>query len=246
MSDKTVTFSKWVTLGLLLKASIAPMHFWGAPIVILLPKIIGFIFLTWQKIAPLMLLITVTPKFTLWRILLVNGLVATLCGIGSKSLLILLFFSGLSHMAWVLSSPINIASTYFIIYAIVSAPLFFSSQNLPLLLMNLAGLPPLTGFFMKLRVLQTTRAMIRVFLLFISVLILFAYARIYLFYTIKMGRIKIITMLVCILGIVYCYHSIPRSSFKWESIYYTMLPTRLEFLRITFCGKVGCSNTPFI
>lgn len=204
MSDRTVYFSKWISLGLLLKASLAPMHFWGAPVIVTLNKLMRFIFLTWQKIAPVILLITVTAKFLLCSVLLLNALVATIGGVGRKNIFLLIFYSGLIHISWVLAAPMVGSCTYFLMYLATSAPIFFNTTDLPILIMNLAGFPPLTGFFMKLTVLQELRSILGVLLLTLSLLLLFSYIRLFLYpVVIKTGKIKLRTVIVCRFGGLY-------------------------------------------
>ena len=203
ISDRTDSYRKWVTIGLLLKASLSPLHFWGAPLVIVLNKWMGYFFLTWQKAAPVALLITVTTKYLLWIILIINRMVAVICGVGRKRLLLVIFFSGLLHMRWVMASPIRTAFSYFLLYTITTAPIFFTHHNLPLLMLNTAGLPPLTGFFIKLIVLQVTGTITRFFLLVLSVLLTYTYVRMFLLSSEKLSGVKRSTLLVCILGLIY-------------------------------------------
>ena len=203
ISDRTDSYSKWVTIGLLLKACLSPLHFWGAPLVIVLGKWICFVFLTWQKAAPVALLLTVTTKYLLWIILILNRSVAVLCGVGRKRLFLIIFFSGLIHIRWVIASPMRPAFSYFLLYTITAAPIFLTHHNLPLLILNNAGLPPLTGFFIKLMVLQVTGLMTRFFLLSLSVLLINIYIRIFVFSREKLRELKSSTLVVCILGLLY-------------------------------------------
>ena len=42
---------------------------------------------------------------------------------------------------------------YFFVYALMLGPVFYSRDK-AILMMNMAGLPPLSGFFLKVEVLQ--------------------------------------------------------------------------------------------
>jgi len=133
-----------------------------------------------------------------------NALVATIGGVGRKNLFLLIFYSGLIHISWVIAAPMVGSCTYFFLYIATSAPIFFNPTDLPILLMNLAGFPPLTGFFMKLTVLQELRTIIGVLLLTLSLLILFAYLRLFLYPVVKKtGKVKLRTVMVCIIGVLY-------------------------------------------
>ena len=123
------------------------------------------------------MLLLLQGKFV--EIILLNMIVARRCRTGTKNLILLLFFSGLIHMRWVIISPHPMACKYFILYSMITAPLFFYPGS-PILILNLAGLPPLTGFFMKIGVLALVRLRIRFVLLFFSAVVVYAYLRIFL------------------------------------------------------------------
>ena len=193
----------WVILGLLLKTRMAPFHFWGANLITKLSGKTSFVFLTWQKIAPLFIMMVTTSKYFIRWVLILNILVATRCRIGSKNLFVLLFFSGLIHVCWIISSPITVARVYFFIYSCSSMPIFLITHNLSLLIMNLAGLPPLTGFFMKLKVLQIARLRWGFVLLLASAPLLYAYIRSFLINSSSQrDKIKITTISVCSMGLI--------------------------------------------
>ena len=198
VSDRTNGMTNCIMLGLLLKTSIAPFHFWGAAVVAKMNKYIAFVFLTWQKLTPIFLLIRL-PKI-MW-ILVLNMFVAASCCIGTKSLTILLFFSGLMHIIWVLSSTYLVSYHYFTIYVLILAPIILINYT-PLLILNLGGLPPMTGFFMKLIVLQTVRIGYAVLLLRFTVVILSAYIRLFLVGPIKKSSYRFTAMWPCWLGIL--------------------------------------------
>ena len=69
-------------------------------------------------------------------------------------------------------------------------------------MINLAGLPPLTGFYIKLGVLQSTSIALVVFLLSFSVSLLFAYMRLFLITPHKEG-LKLYIVVPCCLGVLF-------------------------------------------
>jgi len=89
----------------------------------------------------------------------------------------------------------NIAIKYFLFYAIITIPIFIKADNL--LLLNQAGLPPFTGFIIKLEILQCNITM-GIILLTASVFTLYSYMRIFL----NIKKTHSITFLVCTLGIL--------------------------------------------
>lgn len=120
-------------------------------------------------------------KYVLLFFVLFNLLVSAFCRIGTKCIVLLMFFSGLIHIGWIMSAPFVGGCKYFFLYSIIAAPVFlYKSPCLPLLLLNLGGVPPLTGFMMKLRVLQIVAIPMRLLLLFFSLILIFAYTRTFL------------------------------------------------------------------
>ena len=102
-----------------------------------------------------------------------------------------------------MASPMRPAFSYFLLYSITAAPIFLSRHNLPILMLNNAGLPPLTGFFIKLMVLQAAGLITRFFLLALSVLMIYIYVRIFIYSSEKLSDVKTSTLIVCSLGILY-------------------------------------------
>lgn len=201
--DRAALSNKWVTFGLLLKSRLAPMHFWGAAFIVNLSKFNTFIFLTWQKMSPLFLLLCLTPKQTLICLLIVNAIVASFCCIGAKDLRILLFYSGIIHTRWIMAAVFLIACKYFMFYTFLTGPLLLVNNNLynvSVLILNMAGIPPLSGFLLKLNVLQLISFGIRGYLLIFSLLLLYAYMRIFLYWLVRFGPLKLNVVLVCCIG----------------------------------------------
>ena len=197
---------KWVLGGLLLKASLAPFHFWGVALIPCLRNRHNITFQTWQKIVPIFLILVTTTKSTLILIILLNVIVASVCRIGRKDVFILLFFSGLMHTGWLFSRPQNLIGIYFLIYCLICAPVFIidpRSIRLPYLMLNIGGLPPITGFLLKLIVIQRIRFGLRRILLILSLVILFAYLRVFLIAPASKGDLRAITVVVCSFGVLF-------------------------------------------
>jgi len=202
-SERLSQLTRCVTLGLLLKGSLAPLHFWGAPLVVGLTRVCAYIFLTWQKIVPLFVILTVSSRNFLFGFALLNLLVSVFRGIGSKHVYVLLFFSGLLQAGWLFSTSIKRAAIYFIIYMLILGPVIYSlPHDLPLLIINIGGLPPLTGFFMKLFIMQQLALGMGVLLLRISTFLLYSYIRLFLHDKWK-KHVNISSLLVCCFGLVW-------------------------------------------
>lgn len=200
ITDLTYSLS-FIMVGFLLKSRLAPLHFWGPLLVASLNNLHSYVFLTWQKIAPIMLLINIRRKLSLVFIIVLNLLVSSFCSTGTKNLKIFLFFSGLMHICWVMASPWLCAVMYMVLYVTITSPVFFSVSNLSVFLLNLAGLPPITGFFIKLIVLQMVIFGLGVFLLGFSVFILYTYLRLFLIVPFKKPNWAL-SFVICSLGVL--------------------------------------------
>ena len=188
-------------IGILLKSSLAPLHYWGPLFVTNLSNLLCFIFLTWQKIGPIFLLVTVRAKYNLLLYALLNLYIA-LGGLGSKRIVLLLFFSRLLHIRWFLMSTGMIGIKYFLFYIVITFPILLTkSPCIPLLMMNMGGVPPLTGFIMKIMVLQSMRIFVGGMFLFFSLLLLFAYARTFL--NARRNPLNATSLSVCLIGMVF-------------------------------------------
>lgn len=153
----------------------APFHFWFPEVIEGLNWIRSLIILTWQKIAPLILLIynSYLSIFLIFVIIL-NILIRGLIGLNQLRLRKILTFSSINHIGWIIPAinfSLNVWIIYFIIYSIITINLilifnylnlFFIKQiiiqfsnNLILKLFfylnffSLGGLPPFLGFFPK-------------------------------------------------------------------------------------------------
>nr|WFP43266.1 NADH dehydrogenase subunit 2 [Tegrolcinia mirotibialis] len=165
---------------LMLKMGAAPFHFWFPGTMEGLSWMNCFILMTWQKIAPL-ILISYTIEFNMFIFIIIISCIITgsLGGFNQTSLRKLLAYSSINHLGWMVSAMIineSMWMMYFIIYSILNLSiiflfntyqLFFISQtylimnNQPIvkfcfstLMLSLGGLPPFLGFLPKWLVIQ--------------------------------------------------------------------------------------------
>lgn len=172
-----------IMLSILIKLGVAPCHFWYPSVIMSISWINCLILSTWQKIAPICLLITISYKsgaeIILITVAAINALIGGIIGINQIHLRSLLAYSSIGHMGWIISmlsiNKIYPCIIYFITYSIVVIPVFFiirSSNSksikriynsfkvritkriiLIVSILSLAGVPPLTGFIPKLIVI---------------------------------------------------------------------------------------------
>nr|ATN41152.1 NADH dehydrogenase subunit 2 [Diptera sp. 59 LC-2017] len=193
--------------SLLLKVGGAPFHFWFPNIIEGLSWMNSFILMTWQKIAPFMLL---THTINLNLILICSTLsvmFGALGGLNQSLLRKLMAFSSINHLGWMISSLMlnqNIWIIYFMFYSFMSFILTFMfnlwkifhinkmfssfSYSKPLKfmmmfnLLSLGGLPPFMGFapkWMIINMLIVNNHFLMIFILITFTLIaLYFYLRI--------------------------------------------------------------------
>nr|YP_009433045.1 NADH dehydrogenase subunit 2 [Culex coronator]ATD12058.1 NADH dehydrogenase subunit 2 [Culex coronator] len=179
---------------LLLKNGAAPFHFWFPGVMEGLNWINGLILMTWQKIAPLMLIsYNINYNFFLVAIIL-SMIIGALGGLNQTSLRKLMAFSSINHLGWMLMAMMNnelLWLVYFMFYFFLSMSIVLMFNNLKLFhfnqifnlsimnpvikfflflnLLSLGGLPPFLGFLPKWLVIQNLVETHQLFLLFISV-----------------------------------------------------------------------------
>nr|ARX63155.1 NADH dehydrogenase subunit 2 [Poyntonia paludicola] len=167
-----------LTIALMMKLGLAPLHFWMPEVLQGIPLSTGLILSTWQKIAPISLLFQLSELMNLY-ILSIMGLTSILIGgwggMSQTQLRKIMAFSSIGHLGWMIIivkfNP-QLMLFNFLIYVIMTAMMFLALMTInatkmsevsivwsktPVLtlatmltLLSLAGLPPLTGFSPKL------------------------------------------------------------------------------------------------
>lgn len=162
-----------ILTSLLIKAGMAPFHQWFPQVTNKIIWIQCFIIFTWQKIAPIILILRINIK----RIILVRILsviTGALGGLNQIKFKLLLTYSSISHGGWIIISSvlsIKVWLNYFLIYCLLSSIVIFrvnyfniknisdininsrditSKKIIVLNIFSLAGLPPFLGFMAKI------------------------------------------------------------------------------------------------
>nr|YP_009502691.1 NADH dehydrogenase subunit 2 [Culex gelidus]ARB02562.1 NADH dehydrogenase subunit 2 [Culex gelidus] len=187
-------FDELLIFPTLLLKSGAAFHFWFPGVMEGLSWINGLILMTWQKIAPLMLIsYNINYNFFMIAIIL-SMIIGALGGLNQTSLRKLMAFSSINHLGWMLMAMMNnelLWLIYFIFYFFLSMSIVLLFNNLKLFhfnqifnfsmmnsvikfflflnLLSLGGLPPFLGFLPKWLVIQNLVETNQLFLLFISV-----------------------------------------------------------------------------
>nr|APB02804.1 NADH dehydrogenase subunit 2 [Lytta caraganae] len=161
--------------ALLTKLGAAPFHFWFPEVMEGLNWINCMILLTWQKIAPMALLMNnKTQANFLVLIIIASLMVSTIMSLNQVSLRKIMAFSSINHIAWMISALMSSSSVwmvYLLVYIVITmniaylfnyGKLYFINQ-IPSIInqskmmklsfmanfMSLGGLPPFLGFLPK-------------------------------------------------------------------------------------------------
>nr|YP_009681369.1 NADH dehydrogenase subunit 2 [Pilsbryoconcha exilis]QDH07435.1 NADH dehydrogenase subunit 2 [Pilsbryoconcha exilis] len=183
ISSHLMELQPLMSIAMCLKLGAAPFHYWFPPVMAGLPLLPAFILLTWQKIAPIFTIssfgLVATNKILL--IASISALWGGIGGLNQTDIRSLLTYSSIAHTGWMLAAINSIASTlmiYITAYILINASIYISltstltkthkqlfsakspynSLLLATSILSLGGLPPLTGFIMKLLVISFTQA----------------------------------------------------------------------------------------
>nr|QVM79218.1 NADH dehydrogenase subunit 2 [Dorcasomus pinheyi] len=194
--------------ALLTKLGAAPFHAWFPEVMEGLNWMNCLIMLTWQKIAP-MILLMYNSKLVLFlsSIVLFSTIISGILGLNQISLRKIMAYSSINHIAWMIASMLNsqtIWLVYFLTYSTISINIvlifhyfnifflkqLFNSFNYNKTLkfffilnfLSLGGLPPFLGFFPKWltinNLIQNNFYVISLLLIMFTLITLFFYLRI--------------------------------------------------------------------
>nr|AML26425.1 NADH dehydrogenase subunit 2 [Staphylinidae sp. BMNH 1274642] len=193
--------------ALFMKMGAAPFHFWFPEIIDGLSWMNCLIILSWQKIAP-MIILMYNINFPLYFsiIILFSMMISGIMGLNQVSMRKILAYSSINHIGWMIGSMLfmeTIWLMYFLIYTLISINIitifnlinvFYFKQlcmsmksNLQikfffiLNFLSLGGLPPFLGFLPKWLTIENLIKQEAFFLIFIMIcltlLVLYFYIR---------------------------------------------------------------------
>nr|ABL11130.1 NADH dehydrogenase subunit 2 [Pelophylax perezi]ADO66055.1 NADH dehydrogenase subunit 2 [Pelophylax perezi] len=198
-----------LSIALMMKLGLAPLHFWMPEVLQGISLSTGLILSTWQKIAPMTLLLQTSHLINL-NLTVILGLTSILVGgwggMGQTQLRKIMAFSSIGHLGWmivVLKFSPTLTLFNFILYILMTASMFLSLMTISatkmseistswpktpaltattlLVLLSLAGLPPLTGFAPKLLItlelVKQNATLLATLIMLASLLALFFYLR---------------------------------------------------------------------
>nr|YP_010399070.1 NADH dehydrogenase subunit 2 [Monolepta signata]UQK96187.1 NADH dehydrogenase subunit 2 [Monolepta signata] len=207
-SNLEISYMLILNSALLTKLGAAPFHAWFPEVIEGLNWMNSLILLTWQKIAP-MILIMYNFKMSLFfsSIIIISSIIGGIYGINQISMRKIMAFSSINHIAWMLASMMNMKTiwfSYFIIYSLISLSIILICQMLNIFYLNqmfltlnsnklmkmffimnfmsLGGLPPFLGFLPKwltmMNLINNNFYFLSFILIVFSLITLFFYIRI--------------------------------------------------------------------
>ena len=194
----------FILLGLVMKLGAAPIHFWLPNILSTLNSVGLYTILSWQKIAPLFILsIVILTKKAIRFINLFTGSIIIL---SIASPLLVIIFSGISQIGWMIIIHGKLLTFFLFIYFFILIPIVFflksRSQNFFWGIINAGGLPPFSGFIIKLKALICIRKKRAFLFISASAVALSCYSRIILNQRYKKDQVRFITLVSLVVGIV--------------------------------------------
>nr|YP_010956355.1 NADH dehydrogenase subunit 2 [Synodus macrops]WMY89448.1 NADH dehydrogenase subunit 2 [Synodus macrops] len=175
------TSTSIATMALALKLGLAPVHFWLPEVLQGLDLTTGLILSTWQKLAPLALIVQMPQMNPMIMTTLgfLSMLVGGWGGLNQTQLRKILAYSSIAHLGWMvivvqfdplltllsLALYISMTTSAFMTMNTTNSKTMNSLANswskspamasfFPLIMLSLAGLPPLSGFMPKWLILQ--------------------------------------------------------------------------------------------
>nr|APX40421.1 NADH dehydrogenase subunit 2 [Cassida viridis] len=164
----------FIQFALLMKLGMAPFHWWLPEVMEGLNWMNCLIILTWQKIAPMIMLMMMLKNSLIMNLTIVlSSLISGIQGLNQISMKKIMAYSSINHMAWMLMSIMSSSWTwliYFLIYLVsnILLVMYFSFMKInfinqinsinmnktqkTMLMLNffsLSGMPPMIGFLPK-------------------------------------------------------------------------------------------------
>nr|UZA61278.1 NADH dehydrogenase subunit 2 [Endeis sp. JZ-2022] len=212
----TLVVNNFMILSLMMKLGMFPFYFWYADIAPKMDYISMTLLMTIQKMIPFITMSNLTSWNMKMKIMMMmNMVISALLAINHNKIKVILTFSSINQMSWMMASLMINMKTFWVMMLIYSSVLIpinmnmkkmkimtvtqmkFNSKSENLMFLSLFGLPPMPGFMMKWMITQKFMIMKeKVFpslMIMTSAITLYYYLRMFMLssYT-KNSKIKVI------------------------------------------------------
>nr|YP_009643716.1 NADH dehydrogenase subunit 2 [Labriocimbex sinicus]AYC21401.1 NADH dehydrogenase subunit 2 [Labriocimbex sinicus] len=168
-----------IQLSLLMKMGAAPFHWWTPKIIKSMNWKNCFILMTWQKLAPIMLISLTMTSWLIYYSIILSTIIGAIMGLNQTSMKLIMAYSSINHISWMMISlfmNMNVFIFYFFIYMIsiliISLMMnnmninylnqlfknnnnnMFNKMNVMLMMLSMGGIPPMIGFLPKFKILM--------------------------------------------------------------------------------------------
>nr|YP_010222563.1 NADH dehydrogenase subunit 2 [Hippotiscus dorsalis]UCC46013.1 NADH dehydrogenase subunit 2 [Hippotiscus dorsalis] len=168
-----------ITICMLIKMGAAPFHSWLPEILSKMSWMKCNTMMTWQKIAPLMMISNTSNNITIMNAsIILSVIIGSMGGLNQVSLRKMMGYSSINHLGWMLAinKTMNLWTIYLLIYSVLMTfmcyklmyyKLYFLNQinnlnmnntekiSMFIMMLSLGGLPPLIGFLPKWIAIQS-------------------------------------------------------------------------------------------
>nr|APX40161.1 NADH dehydrogenase subunit 2 [Cryptocephalus moraei] len=205
--NSNFSFITMIQSALFIKMGAAPFHSWFPEVMDGLSWMNCLIMLTWQKIAPMIILMTIiSQKMFIYFIILSSSIIGSMIGFSQVSLHKIMAYSSINHIGWMIAAMMSTKSIwiiYFAIYMVISINVIYifwkmnvkyvvqlnnlmgSNKIMGLLFsmnfLSLGGLPPFLGFLPKWltieQLIYSNNQLIALFLILVTLIAIFFYLR---------------------------------------------------------------------
>ena len=192
----------FLLIGLVIKLGAAPLHFWLPRILVNLETLGLYLIIRWQKLAPIILIATIIIRkdilsyFNLWT--------GTILILAISRPIIVIIFSGVGQIGWLIAIHSKILIFFLFIYFIILMPIIkflkTKSKNFLWGILNAGGLPPFSGFIIKLKAIISIKKKGAFIFIRASAVALSCYSRIILNSYYSSGKINKITYFSLLVG----------------------------------------------
>lgn len=204
LCDYVLTLAVLLMSGIVLKIGVIPFHFWVPNVLPMLNKPMFYVVQTWQKIAPISLVAFILLAKDALRA--VNVWVASASILSISRPVFIVIFSGIVQMGWIFSLSGPLLVWFVLIYFLILTPVVkyiqANSREFLMSLINAGGLPPFTGFMMKLKALRDLTAKMSVTLITGRGVALSSYTRMLLNSTFRKANLRWLLTLALVVGAV--------------------------------------------